>query len=91
MKETLSLGERTYRCKVCGFQEDRDINAAMNLRNLAVSSTVDKACCPESAGSSRKMRTKLLAGQELSRLESACDSYHFGERFKLTHIKTDNS
>jgi transposase len=55
VKESFSLGERIYCCEVCGFQEDRDINAAMNLRNLAVSSTVDKACCPESAGSSRKM------------------------------------
>jgi putative transposase len=72
VKASLSLGERTYCCEVCGFKEDRDVNAATNLRNLAVSSTVDKACCPESAGSSRKARTKLLVGQEPSRLDSAC-------------------
>ena len=66
VKAGLSLGERTYCCEVCGFVEDRDINAAINLRNLAASSAVS-ACCPESAGSSRKTRTKLLAGQEPSR------------------------
>ena len=72
VKASLSLGARTYCCEVCGFKEDRDVNAAMNLRNLAVSSIVEKACCPESSGSSRKARTKLLVGQEPSRLDSAC-------------------
>lgn len=33
VKETLSLSERTYCCEVCGFREDRDINAAINIRN----------------------------------------------------------
>jgi putative transposase len=70
VKASLSLSERTYCCEVCGFKEDRDVNAATNLRNLAVSSTVDKACCPESAGPRKK--TKLLVGQEPSRLDSAC-------------------
>ena len=71
MKEVLFLGERTYCCDICGFKEDRDANAATNLRNLAVSSTATD-CCPESAGSSRKARTKLVVGQEPSRLDSAC-------------------
>ena len=67
VKASLSLSERTYVCEVCGFKEDRDVNAAINLRNVAVSSTVEKACCPESSGSSRKARTKLLVGQEPNR------------------------
>ena len=55
----LSLDERIYRCD-CGHVEDRDLNAARNLRTLAESSS-DKpnACGPESSGSSRKGRTKL--------------------------------
>ena len=35
-KEELLLAERQYNCQCCGFSEDRDINAAVNLRNLAV-------------------------------------------------------
>ena len=34
-KETLPLSERTYSC-VCGLKLDRDINAAVNLRNNAL-------------------------------------------------------
>lgn len=33
VKETLSLSERTYCCEDCGFVEDRDINAAINIKN----------------------------------------------------------
>ena len=29
----LRLGERTYRCRVCGMSLDRDLNASINLRN----------------------------------------------------------
>ena len=34
-KPMLSLGERVYKCEVCGHVEDRDLNAAKNLKNLA--------------------------------------------------------
>ncbi len=30
----LKLGDRTYRCPSCGFELDRDLNAAINLLNL---------------------------------------------------------
>ena len=39
----LTLGDRTYKCESCGLEIDRDLNAAINLRALAVSSTVS-AC-----------------------------------------------
>ena len=39
VKQTLSLSERTFRCG-CGLEIDRDLNAAINLRNLAASSVV---------------------------------------------------
>jgi putative transposase len=38
VKETLSLSERTYHCDICGFTCDRDLNAAINLEQYAVSS-----------------------------------------------------
>lgn len=38
-KETLPLSERVFQCVNCGFELDRDLNAAMNLKN-AVSHTV---------------------------------------------------
>ena len=72
VKESLSLGERTYCCEECGSVIDRDLNAALNLKFLAGSSPV-LACCPESAGRSRKTSTKLLVGQEPSRKELVCD------------------
>ena len=37
----LNLSQREYHCGVCGFVEDRDINAAINLRLLAAS-TADR-------------------------------------------------
>lgn len=40
VKAKLSLGERRYVCDVCGFSSHRDLNAAINLRNLAASSAV---------------------------------------------------
>lgn len=40
-----------------GVVHDRDVNAAANLRNMAVSSTV-AACGEEGAGSGRKTRVK---------------------------------
>ncbi|MFC5551831.1 RNA-guided endonuclease InsQ/TnpB family protein [Massilia aerilata] len=47
--ETLALGQRSWSCPGCATEHDRDVNAAMNLRNLAVSSTVT-ACGGEGSG-----------------------------------------
>lgn len=62
VKDKLALSERVFRC-VCGFMEDRDVNAAINLRNLAVSSTAT-ACCPGGSGRDVVVSVKLLVGQE---------------------------
>ncbi len=35
-KKELLLSERMYHCGVCQYQKDRDVNAAINLRHLAV-------------------------------------------------------
>ena len=38
MRAKLDRGERTYCCTTCGFEADRDVNAATNLMKLAESS-----------------------------------------------------
>ena len=35
----LSLSDRTYHCSDCGHVQDRDLNAAINLRTVAVGHT----------------------------------------------------
>lgn len=35
IKTRLSLSERVFRCEECGYEVDRDLNAAMNLASLA--------------------------------------------------------
>ena len=46
---TLPLSARKWICPECGSTHDRDVNAAINLKNLAVSSTVS-ACGEEGSG-----------------------------------------
>ena len=45
---SLPLSERMFRCTACGHVQDRDVNAANNLRTLVVRETVggdaDNAC-----------------------------------------------
>jgi len=43
----ISLSERIYKCPVCGFEADRDLNAALNLKSVAVSSTETLNACGE--------------------------------------------
>ena len=58
--EDLSLSTREWQCPVCHSPHDRDINAAINLRNYAVSSTVS-ACGEESAGCVGNNTVKLAS------------------------------
>lgn len=44
VKKELALKERTYCCEHCGLEMDRDLNAAINLRNQSVSYTAVNAC-----------------------------------------------
>lgn len=34
IKKDLKLSDRVYRCPVCGYEEDRDFNAGLNLRDI---------------------------------------------------------
>lgn len=54
MNETLTLADRTFSCHGCGLVIDRDLNAAINLRNEAMrtaSSAGSDACGVGSSGS----------------------------------------
>ena len=60
----LALNVRSWQCAACGSVHDRDVNAAKNLKQLAVSSTVS-ACGKRGAGGSHTTATKpLLVKQE---------------------------
>ncbi|WP_229512969.1 transposase [Massilia sp. AB1] len=65
--ETLGLAIRRWSCPGCGTAHERDVNAALNLKHIAVSSTVT-ACGGEGAGSARERGTKPVpVKQESSR------------------------
>ncbi|WP_420892081.1 zinc ribbon domain-containing protein [Nodularia spumigena] len=39
-KENLTLNERVFQCENCGFECDRDLNAAINLSKIDLSKAV---------------------------------------------------
>jgi putative transposase len=55
--DALGLDVRHWTCPGCGVSHDRDVNAATNLRNMAVSSTAS-ACGGGGAGPARGRRVK---------------------------------
>jgi putative transposase len=58
IKSDLILSDRVYECSSCGLQIDRDLNAAINLKNLAPSSGV--LACGENVSPSSEL-AHLLA------------------------------
>jgi putative transposase len=63
--EALGLDVRHWTCPDCGASHDRDVNAATNLRNVAVSSTVS-ACGGEGAGPARTREAKPAPAKQES-------------------------
>ncbi|QXX76712.1 hypothetical protein MHY1_p00234 (plasmid) [Methylovirgula sp. HY1] len=63
VKAELALSQRTFTCDVCGFEADRDLNAAKNLKRLAASSAVS-AGGEERSGAVRKPRVKRASAKQ---------------------------
>ena len=55
--EALALGTRYWTCPGCGVHHDRDVNAALNLKNMAMSS-IATACGGNGTGPVREHGTK---------------------------------
>jgi putative transposase len=55
--EELDLGTRQWSCACCHTEHDRDVNAAINLKNMAVSSTAS-ACGEEGTGLAHTHKAK---------------------------------
>ncbi len=72
VKDTLTLAERTFHCAGCGLILDRDHNAAINLKNLAVGSTVT-ACGGDVSPGSHVQATPLKQEARSSRSVSRAD------------------
>jgi putative transposase len=65
LDEDLTLSDRTFHCERCALTLDRDLNAAINLAQLAGSSSDSQnACGAASAGTRRKPRVKLAARKQ---------------------------
>ena len=60
VKETLALSQRIFSCDDCGFEVDRDVNAARNLERIAASS----ACGEKRSGAKRKPRVKRSSAKQ---------------------------
>ena len=63
--DDLPLSVRQWICPACNMQHDRDVNAAINLKNLAVSSTVT-VCGEEGYGFNRKIKVKPASVKQKS-------------------------
>jgi putative transposase len=62
---SLDLGTRQWACPACHVHHDRDVNAAINLRGLAVSSTVI-ACGEVGSDPACKRKVKLVSAKQES-------------------------
>ena len=63
LKAELDLSQRRFRCFECGFEADRDWNAAKNLEKLAASSAVS-TCGEERSDAVRKPRVKRASNKQ---------------------------
>ncbi len=73
LDKDLRLADRTFHCEQCGLVIDRDLNAVINLSNLAGSrSDSQNACGGASAGTPRKKRVKLAPVKQERNASQAC-------------------
>lgn len=74
VKAELRLGQRTYTCESCGLSIDRDLNAALNLRDYESSSaSADEG--PRGTGSLKPVeRNKALRRRKTSTATGRCEA-----------------
>lgn len=66
-KEVLKLSERTYQCESCGFEIDRDLNAAKNLASLG---TTQKSGGSQACGGRSSVRETEFSHPEKQEIEN---------------------
>jgi putative transposase len=69
--DVLPLSARDWTCPACGVMHDRDLNAAVNLKNLAASSAVS-ACGEEGSGLGRKPKAKPASAKQEVSFDHVC-------------------
>lgn len=69
--EELSLAQRSWTCPACESLHDRDVNAAVNLKNMAASSAVS-ACGEDGSGRRRKTRAKPASVKQEVSFDHVC-------------------
>ena len=68
VKDSMALGQREYRCAVCGLAMDRDFNAAMNLKRVgttALRGDHGKTCQGEHRSEKRESGSPRRAGVQV--------------------------
>ena len=66
--ESLTLSERTFSCPCCGMVKDRDLNAAINLKNTGSSSEIH--ACGDRVSPARNGQAVVVESGTLSQLSA---------------------
>ena len=68
----MPLNIRTYRCGSCGFDIDRDLNAAINIRNITFGTKGNHACGDINTGDLAYDRSRQISlNQEKGEVSSS--------------------
>ena len=74
-KPSLTLAERTFCCQACGLVTDRDVNAAINLLNLASGTASGAGTGPGDGACACGARVRPAAGRRQARNQEPGTAY----------------